>query len=315
MKKRNLLNIVLGLALLMGAFFTSCSDDDGPAKPTIELFITTDGFTIDIAAEAENVTTWAWEYGDGTVSETAGSHTHTYATGGDFTVKCTVTGDGGPTTTTELVTIATIEELLTAHTWVMSNAGTGNGLGFHITSDLVVDQAATDVLATIDGLQDGTDMPYDFTDEYEDEYTFNADKSYAVDYKNNNVLSSWVYSPQDKIVGTCFYVGMFVISQEPLQGATWALHENQNLVLNTVYDEDLDNSGGVAETVTFENADYVTFTNGGFLGIKDYTSTVLIRSITADELAVTVFFHSYNDGTLGVAEPSLLLNLTFVPKQ
>jgi len=314
MRKKSLLSIVLGLALMMGAFFTSCSEDDGPAKPTVELFITTDGFTIDIAAEAENATTWAWEYGDGAVSETAGSHTYTYATGGDFTVKCTVTGDGGPTTVTEIVNIATIEELLTAHTWVMSNAGTGNGLGFHITPDLAIDFPATDVLATINGLQDDTDVPYDFTDKYEDEYNFNADKSYAVDYKNDNVLSSWVYSPQDKIVGTCFYVGMFAISQDPLQGATWALHENQNLVLNTVFDEDQDNGGGVAETINFESIDYVTFTNGGFLGIKDYTSTVLIRSITVDELAVTVFFHGYYDGTLGVAEPSYLLNLTFKAK-
>ncbi len=315
MNYKGLFKSVLGLALIMvlGTFMSSCGEDT-PA-PDLKLYITIDGNIVNIAAEADNVDTWSWDYGDGTVSDSVGSHTHTYLSNDTYTIKCVVTGVGGSDTKSETVTIETMQNLLTAHPWVMSNAGANNGLGFHINSALVMDFPVADILTTLNGLiDDASDMVYDFTNEYNDTYTFNTDGSYNVDYDNNNVLTSWVYAPTDKIVGTCKYVGMFVVSQEPLQGATWTLHENENLTLNTVYDADGDNADGVAETVTFENVDFITFTNGGFLGVKDYTSTALIRSINPDELEVTVFFHGYNDGTLGIDEPSFILNFTYKAK-
>ena len=96
------------------------------------------GFTVDIAAEAPDATSWHWDYGDGTVSDSVGSHSYTYASGGDFTIECRVTGEGGETTKTEDVTIATIEELLSGgagatngKTWVLSRtAGGYDGVGF-----------------------------------------------------------------------------------------------------------------------------------------------------------------------------------------
>lgn len=323
MKKGLLKNvIVLGLALFFGLLWTSCSKEP---IPTVNIVINSiDGFVVDIAAEATGATSWSWEYGDGNVSATEGGHFHTYTERGDFTITCTVTGEGGSATETVDVHIATKTELLSANTWVLSEAG-ANGMGFHITTDLVLDFPVGDLLATLNSLQSAEDVPYDFTNEYNDEYNFNADGSYSVNYVNNNVLSSWVYSAVEQgnanVKGTCLYVGMFAISYAALTDATWALHENENLTLNTVYDASLvGNTGGVAETVEFVGVDYITFTNGGFLGIKDLTSTVLLKSISEDELVVTVFFHSYfgfadpENPTLGIAEPSFITTMTFKPK-
>ena len=316
MKNKGLLKNVMGLALIMvfSLFISSCGEDAKPV-PTLTVVINSiDGFVVDIAAEATDATSWSWEYGDGNVSVTEGGHFYTYTERNDYTITCTVTGEGGTATKTVDVHIATKEELLTGNTWMLADAGSTNGMGFRITSDLVLSFPAANIMETVNSLRTD-DETYDYTVEYNDEYTFNTDGSYSVDYSNGNVLTSWVYSNNGTIQGTCSYVGISAISIANLTGATWTLLENEDLSFNTVYDAALNNSGGVAESVEFIGVDYLTFTNGGFIGIKDYTSTVLLRSISEDDMVITVFFHGYNDGVLGGKdEPSYFINLTFKPK-
>ncbi len=320
MKRKGLLKNVLGLGLILflGIYFTACEKDKEPA-PTVDLFITVNGFTIDIAAEAQNTTSWHWDYGDGTVSDSVGSHTHTYATGGDYTITCTVTGAGGETTKTENVTIATIQELLTGgagatngKTWLLSRtAGPYDGVGF-VKEELVPDYffAVNDMLDVL-GL----------SEEYDNEYTFKFDGSYSVDNKNGNVLAGWVYGDMDTdpddIVKTTAY-GIWQIALSDPSSATWSLHENTDLTIESVYDANDDQKDGVPETVTFENVNYITFANAGFIGMKDYTSTVIVREIAPERMTFTMFFHSYkgdpaNDGGLYL-RPSFIMTLSFDKK-
>lgn len=326
MNYKGLLKNVLGLALILslGIYVSSCSEDELP-MPELTLVINgVDGFAVDIATEASNATTWSWDYGDGNVSETVGGHIYTYAERGDFTIKCTVTGEGGSLVKTVDVHIATVEELLTAHTWVMSKTGT-NGLGYRITKDLLLDMPVADVLGAIDAFQDpATDLPYDYNEEYNDEYTFNANGTYSVDYINTNILIGWIYGGLNygdaDYRGTCRYVGINVVTTAALTDAKWTLHENENLDLETVYAPDPNNpsSGGIGETVNFESIDYITFENGGFIGMKDLTTTAIINSISTEELSVTLFYHGYegnpaSDGGL-YARPSFLVKMTFEAK-
>ncbi len=309
----------LGLILLLSVYYTGC-EEEIPA-PTIALFITVNGFTVDIAAEATGATSWQWDYGDGMVSDSVGSHSYTYATGGDYTIQCTVTGEGGETTKTEEVTIATIEELLTGganavngKTWVLSRTpGGSDGVG-HIKEEL-----APNIFPAVNDLLDVIGLP----EEYDNEYTFIFDGSYSMDNKNGSVLSSWIYSnfevdPGD-ILNTTSYGIFQIISPDP-ESATWSLYENSDLIIETVYDEDIDigPKPGVPETVTFENADYITFSGGGFIGLKDYSSTVLIREISPDRMTLSLFYHEYygdpeNDGGLYL-RPSLAMTLSYDAK-
>ena len=93
MKYKGLSKIVTGLGfiLFLGICFTACKEEEIPA-PTLSIYITVDGFSVNIAAESPDATSWQWNYGDGTVSDSVGSHSHTYESGGDFTITCTVTG-------------------------------------------------------------------------------------------------------------------------------------------------------------------------------------------------------------------------------
>lgn len=323
MKNNGLLKNIFGIALIMafGLFITSCDNDSKPL-PTVKLDVTVDGFTVDIAAEAENGTLWSWDYDDDSTSDSIASHKHTYAEGGEYTISCTVTGDGGSTTVTETVTIATVKKLLMAHPWVLADAG-NNGLGYHITPELAIDQPAPNVLAIINAFQNDNDIPYDYLAEYDDVYTFGADDVYTMDFVNSNILIGWVYGgiyyENADYRGTCAYVGINVVTDTEPTDATWTVHENSSLTLSTVAASPEDPStGGVAETVEFTGVNYVTFTHGGFLGIRDLTSTAIINSITADELAVTVFYHGYqgdptSDGNL-YQRPSFLIRLTFKPQ-
>ncbi len=321
MKYKGLLKSIIGLGfiLFLGIYFTGC-EEEIPA-PTLDLYITVNGFTIEIAAEAPEATSWHWDYGDGSVSDSVSSHTYTYETGGDYTITCTVKGDGGETTKTEAVTIATIEELLTGgagatsgKTWVLSRTpGGSDGVG-HIKVELVpnIFPAVSDMLEFIG-----------IPDEYDNEYTFNFDGSYSLDNINGDVMAPWVYSsfevdPDDIVITTNY--GFFQITSPNPESTTWSLFENADLTIETVYDEDIDigPKPGVPETITYENVDYITFAGDGFIGLKDYTTTAMIREISPDRMTLSLFYHEYmgdpeNDGNLYL-RPSLALTMTFDAK-
>ncbi len=321
MKYKGLLKKVLALVLILflGIYFTGCKEEI-PA-PTLGLFITVNGFTVDIAAESTGAASWQWNYGDGTVSDSVGSHSYTYATGGDYTIECTVTGDGGETIKTKAVTIATIEELLTGgsgaangKTWVLSRTVGGNdGVG-HIKEELV-----PNIFPAVNNMLDVIGLP----DEYDNEYTFYFDGSYSLNNINGDVMSPWIYSsfevdPGD-IVHTTGY-GFFQITYPNPESATWSLSENADLTIESVYDEDIDIGPkvGVPLTVQYENVDYITFTGDGFIGLKDYTTTAMIREISPDRMTITLFYHEYmgdpeNDGALYL-RPSLALTMSYDAK-
>lgn len=58
------------------------------------------GVSVDGTASTDadgTVASWAWDFGDGTASATGGTQSHTYAAAGSYTVKLTVTDNGGAT--------------------------------------------------------------------------------------------------------------------------------------------------------------------------------------------------------------------------
>ena len=64
--------------------------------------------------------------------------------------------------------------------------------------------------------------------------------------------------------------------------------------------------------------DYITFSDGAFISLLDYTTTAMIREISPDRMVITVFYHEFmgdpgNDGDLYL-RPSLALTLTYIPK-
>jgi PKD repeat protein len=77
----------------VASFNTNPSPAAGPIPLAVTFFDTSTG----------TPTSWAWNFGDGTVSSVKNPPVHTYAIAGSYTVTLTVTNAGGTSTITHLV--------------------------------------------------------------------------------------------------------------------------------------------------------------------------------------------------------------------
>lgn len=299
--------------LAIAALMYSCGEDD-PLPPVVDMFAEVDendSYTVNFTTNAQNATSFTWDFDDGETG-TGASTSHTYTQSGEYTVTVTAMGEGGEATASKSVTVvASLSELLSGgpaatngKTWVVSRTATPgvDGAGAFDPSFPADIMPGTDNLLDLVGL--GA--------EYDNEYTFYDDGSYSVDNKDGNNLSVWVYSVLE--IGEANIViptpiGIFSMKSTPSTDATWSLTENTDLVVDAV-DEGADGAF-TPKTVTFENADYLTFGNGGFIGLQDYAVNAIVRDITSDRMVVAVYMHS----VMGAPDkPSHLVSLSFDAK-
>jgi PKD repeat protein len=299
--------------LALAAIMFSCSED--PEPPIVELFFEVDAanpYTVQFTTTDQNVTSYAWDFGDGKTS-TEPKPKHTYVQSGDYTVKVTVTGEGGTAMATKEVSIAaSMTEMLSGgpaatngKTWILSKNATPGRDGAGAFSNTF----PTDIMPGTDNLLNMVGLEA----EYDNEFTFMSDGTYKVNTVNGNNLAGWVYSAgvlgEDKIVKTT-PVGIFIVKSTTLTNAKWSLTEDTDLVVDAV-DEDA-NGSGIPKKVTFTKADYLTFTNGGFIGIQDFAVNAIIRDITKDRMVVAIYLHSVLDSP---TKPSNLITLSFDAKK
>ena len=45
--------------------------------------------------------------------------------------------------------------------------------------------------------------------------------------------------------------------------------------------------------VTFEEANYLSFSAGSFFAIRDFTTEIMIKSLTADEMEIVMFLSTH----------------------
>ena len=99
--------------LVVGVLVLSCSSDSStPSTPAPTVDFIYSGAnnpapsTVSFTSTASNVTNYLWDFGDNG-SSTIANPQHLYASGGVYTVKLTVSGAGGTTSTTKTVNIGT----------------------------------------------------------------------------------------------------------------------------------------------------------------------------------------------------------------
>jgi len=301
---------VLTMLAVVALLFSSCSED--PEPPVVEMFAEVDGsnlYIVNCTTNATNATSFTWDFGDGEAG-TGATVSHTYALSGDYTITVTATGDGGVATSSKSVTIvASMSELLSGgtasgKTWVLSRTATPG-----------MDGAGSVEASFPTGIMPGTDNLLDaigLGDEYDNEFTFYVDGSYSVNNKDGNNMAGWIYSytqiGEDNIVIPTA-VGIFSVKNTPSTNATWTLTENTDLVVDAV--EEVDASTFTPKTVTFSDADYLTFGNGGFIGIQDFSVNAIIRDITSDRMVVAIFLNSVYGAP---DKPSALITVSFDAK-
>ncbi len=297
--------------IAIAAVMFSCSED--PLPPVVQMFGEADAdnpYIYNFTTTVENVTSYAWDFGDGETS-TEANPSHTYAMSGDYSVTVTVTGEGGTDVASKNITIAaSMEEMLSGgpnatdgKTWVLSRTATiGKDGAGNIRADF-----ATDILPAPDNILDIAGLG----EEYDNEYTFYDDGTYKVNNVNGKSLAGWIFSSlevgAENIVIPTEY-GIFQVLRSNTTNATWSLTHETDLVIDAV-NESFDPPK--EETVTFTGINYITFGNGGFIGIEDYYANTIIRDITPDRMVVTFFLQS----VMAVAtKPSVQFTLSFDKK-
>lgn len=308
--KKNLLFMMMVLGGLL--FFTACEKDD-PEPPVVEVYgepSEDDPYTYTFTTQSQNVVSYSWDFGDGETGS-GSTVTHTYAESGSYTVTVTVEGDGGESSASMNITIAaSLEEMLTGgaanpegKTWVLSESATAGKDG----AGQVKPHFPHDIMPFPDNVLGELGIEA----EYDNEYTFFHDGSYSVDNKNGNVLAGWIYSygvlGEESIVSTTDY-GIFVVNHEESSNASWNLHHG-DLVID-VANEDAEQNV-TEETITFEEVDYLSFEDGGFIGILDFSRTAIIRELSPDKMVLAFFLHSVEEHP---DKPSTAITMTFVPK-
>ncbi|SHE94067.1 PKD domain-containing protein [Mariniphaga anaerophila] len=298
--------------VVIAATIFSCSEDADP--PIVEIFFEVDEndqYTVNFTTTDQNVTSYLWDFGDGENS-TVANPVHTYKQSGDYSVKVTVTGEGGTAMATKEVSIAaSMAEMLSGgpaadkgKTWILSRTATPGIDGAGAFSS----NFPTDIMPGTDNILDMVGLG----SEYDNEFTFYHDGSYKINNVDGNNLAGWVYSAgvigEGNIVITT-PVGIFSVKTTVPANATWSLTEDTDLVVEAV-DED-ENAAGIPKTVTFSGADFLTFTNGGYIGIQDFATNAIIRDITKDRMVVSIYLHSVLDSP---SKPSNLITLSFDAK-
>jgi hypothetical protein len=98
MKKIGQFNALLaGVVLFASAVVLSSCGEDEPEPPLASFTYEANGREVTFTSTSKNAKTFAWDFGDGGTS-TEENPVHTYDVYGDYTVKLTVTGDGGENT-------------------------------------------------------------------------------------------------------------------------------------------------------------------------------------------------------------------------
>jgi hypothetical protein len=311
MKKNRFL--LFAMVAIMAVMAASCKKT--PA-PTVEIFATIDGYTVTFNPKVTDVSSYAWDFGDGETS-TDKAPSHTYAVSGSKTVTLTVKGDGGQAEATKEITIAaSFLEMLTGgtsaangKTWVLSVAvSTGVDGGGPVTAAMPITLPAYDNILNDFGL----------ADEYDNEYTFYANGNYSVNPKNGYVLAGAVYASAMGIINgePAYDIGMAQASYDAPVGATWAVH-NTDLTVDAITDPMTTDVPPVHGDVTFTGKTWISI-NGAFFGILDFPTTAqfIVKELTPTKMSVSLFLcgYGYGEDVNMMMLPTNFIHLTFVPK-
>jgi PKD repeat protein len=277
----------IGFILLL----SSCTKEDPIPNPTVTFIADLTNYDAKITVEATDATSYTWDYGDGKTSAESGNHTHTYAQSGDYTIKVSVTNASGTASKTVTVSVAaSMTELLagalaTGKTWVLDDGASTNL------------QKIETALTLWTGLPAGALAAFGLQAEYDNKFKFRPDGGYEIDAVNGAVLTGLVYTAVNQlnvvVVPSSNAGGLAGAAFKNVTNGTYVLHEGKDLVIK-VANEDYPagtNKEGV-KTITFPKANYITFSEGSFLGIRDFNTTVLLRNVTKDKIDATFFLSS-----------------------
>lgn len=304
MKKTTLSLISFAAIAVVALTMFSCAED--PADPpTVTVFASVDGYQVAFTATVTNADSYAWEFGDGTVSIEQ-NPVHTYTQSGSYTATCTVTGDGGTASeSVDFVIAASKLEMLTGgpgmangKAWKFSpTSSEGDGI-FYADADMTQQDPVPDGILGLLGLPT----------EYEDEFIFMDDLSYAHDVKNDSVVADIVFAMLNGLEFRPTSEDVIVLAPFTPVASTFTFTENTDLTLEVIPDQDLPEE---STEITWSGVDVLEIAGTEFVGIMDFTRKYIVFDISVDHLQIG-FFISTTQGSKANL-PTHFVKMTLMP--
>jgi PKD repeat protein len=295
MKKYFNLVILLFVALI---FVVGCKKD--APVPTATFTATVNDGVVSFAATVTNDTKYEWDFGDGSYINTIKAPVHTYSqlsTPQNINVSLTINGPGGEVTVKQVVVVPakTKMQYLTggkdaskSRKWRLSSTAAVFAIAYANANFNQLGSYPGNILGAV-GLAKA----------YGDEFVFKGDGTMTVVSKGGGIFASMAYCMGTGTAMAVNYSGggiAYTSAFTAPTGATFTINENKNYVLPTPIGD-----------VTYSGVMTLSFTNGGFLGIKDFTSECIIKKITDTSMDAVIF---YAHPSYGV-KPMLCLLATF----
>ena len=299
MKKK----IKLASLFFLGVILIVACKKDTPA-PTASFTAAVNDGVVTFTAEVTNDSKYEWDFGDGSYINTLKAPVHIYAqtsTPADFVVSLTIKGPGGEVTITNKITIPakTKMQYLTggkpsapaSRKWRLNRAAAFFDVTLadaNLTSQIPSAYRIGGILASV-GLSNA----------YSDEFVFKSDGTMAINSKGGGIFASLAYCMGTGTAIGAYYADLglaYTKSFTSPAGATFTINEGKNYTITTPLGP-----------VTYSNVMTLSFTNGGLLGLKDFTSECIIKKLNDIEMNAIIFFAHPSYG----AKPMLALNLTF----
>ncbi len=306
MKKRFKLAGFVFLGLIL---FVTCKKDT-PA-PTASFTAAVNDGVVTFTAQVTNESKYEWDFGDGSYINTFPAPVHTYSQASkptDIIVILTIKGPGGEVTTSNKITIPakTKMQYLTGGTpaapkskkWrIASGAPTFN-----------INMATADFQPNYKSYPGGILSAVGLSQVYGDTFEFKSDGTLKINPNGGGIFAGYVYCALNGVPNIGNAGGSGLSYAKPFTspaGATFQINEGKNFTITTSPD------GVNASAVTYSNVITLSFTNGGFLGIKDFSSECIIQSITDNQMIANIFLSALTPPSPHLGKPNLVLNCYF----
>jgi len=306
MKKQFKLASLLFLGLIL---VIACEKETPP--PTASFTAAVNDGVVTFTAEVTNESKYEWDFGDGSYINTFPAPVHTYiqaATPKEITVKLTIKGPGGEVTTSNKIIIPakTKMQYLTGGTpaapksrkWrIASGAPT-----------FIINMATANFLPNYKTYPGGILSAVGLSQVYGDTFEFKSDGTLKINPNGGGIFAGYVYCALNGVPNTGNAGGSGLSYIKPFTspaGATFQINENKNFTITTSPD------GVNASPVTYNNVMTLSFANGGFLGMKDFSSECIIQSLTDTQMIANIFVSALTPPSPHLGKPNLVLNLYF----
>jgi len=286
--------------------FFSCGEKapDPAGKITINL----NGNVAEFTVEATDAETFEWDFGDGSPQSSEQNPVHIFREfGKEYTVTLKISGPGGETILTEVVSIRPM------HNMEMLTGGESDtdGRRWRLSSSANAFKAVPNINLTVtQTYSPGFLRDMGFVNAYLDEFVFKYNGDYSIVPKGQGIMAGLTYCTAKNVPNTppgqeAISKGLTLINTfTPPQGLKFALNESRNLSVSV-------SDGNSSTDIIFPDVRTLSFSKGGFLLLNNWVTDCIITDLTESSMKVAFFTSTIPVESQNVGQTNGVLLLSF----